>query len=182
MKFKGRKVSADFQEIVVIGRPDIEYPKMEDGKPVLDEDGTPVIETENGDMVFVVKPVRDYEVFEAMCPPPKGQEKIGKNGQKFEDVESPEYKTAFTAWLETRTAWMILQSIRDTPDIEFEIVKMTEPATWLRLEDELEESGILPMERLRLIGAVLNVNGLNQDKIEKARASFLAKQVASDPA
>lgn len=172
MKVKGRKLEANFEELVPISRPDYQVPRMEDGKPVMDGE-KPVMDTVSGDFVFVVKPVLSYSGFEQLCPVPEPPEKLVR-GDKVKDVENKDYKRKIEEWYELRTAWMLIESIRYTPDLEFEQVKFDDPQSWKLLDAEMDEAGFLPTERGRLMTAILNVNSLNIDKIDKAREAFLS--------
>jgi len=69
---------------------------------------------------------------------------------------------------------MFLKAISATPGLEWETIKMDNPETWTNYEAELIAAGLTDPERLRIMQAYIEVQGLDDKKIEEATNSFLA--------
>lgn len=140
----------------------------------------PAIETlvlPRGEGVVVIKAqaVLDYSEFEKLCPLPKAPMKILKGGRKVPDFEEKNYKKSMEELNSLRTHFLILKSLQATEDLEWETVDMSNTATWPNYEKELKEN-FCDIEVQRIIMAVMNANSLNEEKLEQARADFLASQ------
>ena len=73
-----------------------------------------------------------------------------------------------------KSKWMLLKSLDATEGIEWEKVKVSEPATWDLLEEELKDSGLNEVEIMRLYQAMMKVNSLDEEYLEEARERFFA--------
>lgn len=129
---------------------------------------------------FIAKGVNNLDDFDKICPKPKPPTRIKPGGVKVENVEDPNFKTAITRWGEQRFAWMIINSLRDTPGLEWEKVDYANPNTWTDWQKEFLESGFVDAEIQRIIAGVMSANGLNEARIEEARKSFLAMQAVQN--
>jgi hypothetical protein len=154
MKIHGKKVQSSYEEVVVIPRND-----------------------EN--LVFKARAISDYSPFEKMCPEPQGVIKMLPGGRQIQDIASPEYLKKQREWAEHRTHWMILESLKATPGLEWETVKPSDPTTWKNYGDEMTSAGLSPAEQGRIVHCVSIANGLDQSKIDEATESFLASQAAA---
>ena len=74
----------------------------------------------------------------------------------------------------SRYYWMLLTSLKDSPDIEWETIDMTKPDTYKNFETELVSAQFLPAEINAIRSAVSKVNALDEQQLEAARKSFLA--------
>lgn len=137
---------------------------------------TIAIPRDDGPIVFKAAPVLDFKIFEALCPPPKAPW-IQKPGEaQVRNPEDPTYKEAVSNWARQKTAWMFIQSLNATEGIEWETVKADSPDTWLGYTNELQASGLTQGEIAAIMNAIIEVCGLNQQKIDEATKSFLAGQ------
>ena len=155
MKLNGKKVQGSNIELIVIPRGGDEP-----------------------DVVLQATAVLDYAPFNTMCPEPKPPGKVVKGGAKEYNLEDPGYKEAVALYHQRKTSWMILQSLKATPGLEWETVKEGEFRTWTNYEQELKDSGFSHVEIQRIVIGVLNANCLNEARIEEARANFLRGQQA----
>lgn len=75
-----------------------------------------------------------------------------------------------------------MKSLEATPDLEWENVDVEDPNTWNNFRQEMTDSGFSAIEINRVIAECLNVNALNEEKIEEARQRFLlqAREVADE--
>lgn len=154
MKIHGKKVSGAYEEVVVLPRTE-------------------------GNLVFKAKAISDYSAFDKLCPEPKGEIRRYPDGRVVENVESPEYRKKMRDWAQLRTHWMILNSLKATPGLEWESVVMSKPDTWEKYGDEMTSAGLSPAEQGRIVHCVSIANGLDQSKIDEATESFLADQAAA---
>ncbi len=150
MKINGEKVSgSDIIEVVVFPR-------------------------QTGNIVFKARVVLNFDTFEMLCPEPEPPVNVFPTGEVKKQVLDPTYIEARDTWAERRTNWLILESIKATPNLEWETVVADDPKTWGNFQTELTESGFSGVEITRLIGCVISVCGLDQEKIDKATKDFLA--------
>lgn len=150
MRMHGKKLERPNREIIAIPRADGE------------------------DIIFIAQAVLDYVQFDAMCPQPKPGVKILKGGEKQLDFESPTFKAELSAYSSRKYAWMVLQSLKETPGLEWETVDYGNPDSWNNFEKELRSSGFSDVEMQRIMKGVSDANCLNEDKVEEARKRFLA--------
>lgn len=148
MKFNGKKPNAGNVVKVVIPRQD------------------------GGNILFIAKGIFDYSEFYKRHPQPKAP-KITKPGGVTEYLhDDKKYLESIQKWAELKNAWIILTSLADTPNLEWETVKMDDSKTWCNYEKELKEV-FLPQEINAIINAVTTACALSGDKIEEATQSFL---------
>lgn len=138
-----------------------------------------VIPRRDGDLVFIAKCVMDYADFHKICPRPEPPVVTRPGGAKSHDVEDKGFKINLDIWAQQYTDWMILQSLKDSPSLEWETVDYSQPSTWGNYKKELSESGLSMPEINAIIQAAVNANGLNSKLIEEATNRFLASQRAA---
>lgn len=155
MKFKGEKVSGKNQEIIPIPRP-------------------------GGDIIFIADAVQNWDEFEKLVSEPKPPTILKPGGVKVKDTNDPIYKKALDDFNELRTHWLVLKSISNTPDIEWETVDLNNPTTWKNYRQELLDSNFTDIEIGRIMVGVMRANSLDENMIDQARSNFLHGQQGSD--
>jgi len=153
MKFKGKNIEGGNEKIV------------------------PILRTDEN-IIFVVKSIRSYASFEALCPRPEPPKVTLPGGRIRSNVEDKNYSKALDLYASMRTAWIFLESTKESPNIEWESVNKEVPETWVNWQTELTTSGFTEDEIGRILTAVLEVNGLSESMVEAARQSFLATRAA----
>lgn len=148
MKIRGKKVEAPKPTIVAFSRENDE------------------------DIIFHVGAVLDFSAFDQICQEPTPTEVIHSDGRK-ELKEDHFYRDNVRKYNKRRLDWMILQSLKSTPDLEWERVNLEDPDTWGNYEEELRET-FNQGEINILISAVINANSANEEKMREAKARFLA--------
>jgi len=153
MKIKGRHISEPNKEIIPIPRG-------------------------NGDdIILVAEAVLDHTPFDKMCPIP--QPKMRKiDGVDIPDLNDKGYNKAIERYSEKKTAWLIITSLRATPELEWELVDPSDHQTWTFFRKELSDSGFSDLEINRIINGALSAQGLNEAKVEAARDRFLRGEQA----
>lgn len=126
-------------------------------------------------IIIQAKAVLSYADFHKLCPPPVPPMKMIRGGKKVPDVEDKEYLNQVHNYSRNKTNYMFVTSLLATPKLEFEKVKLIDCSTWHLLDEELQDAGFSEMEITAIINGVLDANGLNEQKIEAARESFLAQ-------
>lgn len=132
----------------------------------------------NEEVIFKAKAVLDYKQFEALVPEPKAPEVIRPGGERSLNVEDPKYKTALEDYGKKRTLYMIIKSLEATEDLEWDKVKLADPKTWEKVEEELEKA-FTKFGAFQVVRGVLLANGLNQGLLDQSRRSFLPAAPAS---
>ena len=148
MKIKGVKISEPNVEVVV-------FPRT------------------SGNIVFKAQAVLDYKDFDNLCPQPNPPSGMVPGGATKLDVTDPEYLKELDRWASQKTAWMVLESLKVTEDLEWETIEPSDPKTWEKWQDELQDAKFSPAEISRILIAVTTACGLNQEKIELATQQFL---------
>jgi hypothetical protein len=154
MKIAGKKIEGRNTEVIILPRP------MGD------------------DIVMRAEAVLSMDRFNRLCPEPVAPQRIKPGGIKEPNLNDPSYKSELGFYQQKRLAFLILESLKATPDLEWETVKDDEPGTWLNWEKELADSGISAIEIGRIRTGVFNANCLNEQLIETARETFLRGMAA----
>jgi hypothetical protein len=135
---------------------------------------TIVFPRETGNLVFVFQAILNSEEFDKLFPQPTPPVKKMADGQKIREIKDPNYLKLQQSWAENKAHWMFLQSIAATPELEWETVDSQNPETWKNYETELISAGLTESERLKMLQAYIEVQGLDDEKIKAATNSFLA--------
>lgn len=154
MKIAGRKIEGVNTETVIIPRGD------------------------GPDIVFICQAVLDDEPFVKLCPPPMPPKYTKPGNIVIENVKDPTYIAQTEEYARKKLAWTIIESLKATPDLEWEVVKPENSETWLKVWDELTESGFSAVEKTQILNGVLSANCLNEAKLEKAREAFFRTRAA----
>lgn len=144
---------------------------------ILDKPEPEVIVIPKGKKEFVFKAdaVLDYTEFESLCPRPKPPVILKKGGKQELNIEDETYNEKVAKWCGARINWMIITSLKATPDLEWETIDAKNPETWGNYEKELLK--FFPDKDVqRIIEIVFVACGLNQNRIDEATERFLAGQ------
>lgn len=128
------------------------------------------------DLVFVVQAVLDYSEFDKICVPPSPPIVTKKGGEQYRDINDVKYLERLRCHANRRFAWMILESLKTTPNLEWETVNFDDPDTWENYEKELETSGLTQTEINEIMRGILEVNAMDADKFKQARDRFTRSQ------
>lgn len=130
---------------------------------------------EDGDVIFQAKAILSYDKFDALCPLPKPPlvQRRGENAPS-PDYTDEKYNNSVTDYSKMRTAWMVIEALSATPGLKWEQVNPDDSNTWRKWEDEFTASGLSDAEKTRIFNGVIEAQGLDDRKIEAARARFLA--------
>lgn len=124
-------------------------------------------------LVFKAQAVLDDSVFDKFCPIPKPPMGIGKGGKKEPNLKDTGFLKACAERGEKKMAWMVIESLRATEELEWETVVYEDHTTWLNWSTEMKEAGLNYIEIQRIQSGVFAANCLNEAKIEAARNAFL---------
>ena len=125
-------------------------------------------------IVFRAKGLKDMAEFNAICPLPKAPGKLTKDGF-VPNTDDPSYQQVMLQWSSKRLGYMVAKTLEPT-EIEWDTLVINNPETWANWENDLKAAGLSQFECNRVTSLVLEANSLDDDKIEKARAVFLAGQ------
>ncbi len=132
------------------------------------------------DIILKARAVLDMDAFEKICPPPEAPVKMLPGGKKVANPQSKGYLKEVERHSEKRLTYIILMSLQATEDLEWETVDLSDHTTWGNFREELKDSGFSSVEVNRIIGDCINVNALNDGKIEEARERFLREAQEPD--
>lgn len=177
MKYKGRQLTGPKTEILVFPRPATYEPEVDaGGKPTGKQ-----VEI-NNDIVFKLAAVLDMDEFDTILPPPQPPEVVRPGNLRSRNTEDPSFKASVSEWQAKRIDWMVLRTMAPTADLEWETVKMEDPDTWQNFRTELTESGFNRVEVIHLINKALQINSIDEARMEEARARFLEREAAASHA
>lgn len=125
------------------------------------------------DIVFQAGAIMDFSNFDKLCPEPKPPMKIMKGGKREYNLEDVGYIQARDRWTEQKVAWMVIESLKATPGLTWDLVNPLNPKTWHFFSDELRDAGFSQIEVQRITNGVFSANCLNEQRLEEARANFL---------
>ena len=149
MKLKGQKITPPKPHMVVLPRGD----KPEDS------------------LIFMCDAVLSYDEFDRLCPMPVPPKKVFAGGKMIDDMENPKFTSALEKHFDLRYKWMVITSLRATPDLEWETVDFQNPDSWNNYEKEL--SVVMTKAEINEIQlGVMNANSMNQERMKQAREFF----------
>lgn len=125
-------------------------------------------------LVFLAKAIDSFEEFDKICPAPEPPQKIMPGKKVTTNFEDPGYKKDVAKHGQFRLAYMVVKGLLETPNFEWETVKLEDYNTWLSYEEELRQAGFSGVEIGRIVSGVAIANCLNEAAITEARENFLA--------
>lgn len=128
------------------------------------------------DLVFRLGPVKDYGLFNKLCPAPVPQNIVRPGQDPVPDLADPDYISAVDKHNEQRIQYLIVNSLAATKELTWDKVELLKPDTWREFAVELTESGLSDFEAGKLVAAAFEANSLNEAKLDAALKSFLAGQ------
>lgn len=133
----------------------------------------PIPRASSEDIILKVQAILDMLPFEKICPPPEPPKRMIPGGKEVVNVRDPGYLAQVDKYAIQRLNWIVLTSLEATEDLEWDTVDMANPTTWNNFRKEMQESGFSNVEINRVVAECINVNALNEAKIEEARERFL---------
>lgn len=137
-----------------------------------------ILPRSGGDVVFYADAVLDWDEFDRVYPVPKPPSVIKPGGITEVDYENPAYVAKLMKRNELRMAWLVLKSLENTPDLEWETIDMQKPNTWMNFQKELKDAFFSTAEIARIQTAVLEANSISESRIQEARENFARGQRA----
>jgi hypothetical protein len=125
------------------------------------------------DIVLKARAVLDLDDFEEMCPLPTPPSRRMAGGADVPNLKDQGYVSALQRRNVMRLNYIVLSSLEATEGLEWETVDISDSNTWDNFNTELKDAGFSPIEIQRIVADILNVNALDEAKIEEARQRFL---------
>ncbi len=125
------------------------------------------------DIVLRARAVLDMDLFDTMCPEPKPPVRKLASGQTVDNMKDPGFLQQCQNHAAQRLSWIVLKSLEATEGLEWDEVDIADPTTWNHFRKEMQGSGFSVIEINRVVAECLNVNALDENKIEAARQRFL---------
>lgn len=126
-------------------------------------------------ITFVCNAVLDYKNFDDLVPVPKPPLITKRGGATSRDTSDANFLEKVHRYATLRTAYLVITSISSTPDLEWDTVKLDDPETWLKYEDELR-SFLSEPEMERLTKAVMEANSPTETRQSEALDRFTPSQ------
>lgn len=148
MKLNGKKIEGANEQYIVIPRPD-------------------------GNIVFKAVAILDFTRFEELCPKMTAPLVMFPGGEKKANFQDEGFLTGRNQWSQKKFQYTIIESLRNTPGLEWETVNYDDPNTWGNYETEFKASGFSEREIYHITEGCMEVNALSEGKLIEARNSFL---------
>lgn len=133
-------------------------------------------------VVIKAQAVLDYDEFKSMVKMPEPKMMIKKGGQKVPDFDDKIYQGRIDDYNKKQQYYLFIKSLLlGTPGLEFDLIKLTDPESWLKFEEEFKNAGFSSVETNRIIQGIMVANCLDESKIQAARESFAQTQVEPEP-
>ena len=135
----------------------------------------PILRGED-EIFLIVRSLDSWKDFDTVCPEPKPPmiKRVGES-VSTPNFNDKNYIEAVNEYASRRVAYLVIKGLEATEDLEWERVDIKDPTTYKNYIDELIESGLTDIEVGRIVDTVMEVNGLNEGKIEEAKKRFLAQ-------
>ena len=133
-------------------------------------------------VVFKAQAVLDYDEFKGMVKMPTPRNMIKKGGEKVPDLTDKIYIGLMEDYNKKQQYYLFIKSLLlGTPGLEFDNIKLTDPESWLKFEEEFKNAGFSSIETNRVIQGIMIANCLDETKIQAARESFARTQAEPEP-
>jgi hypothetical protein len=144
----------------------------------LDQPYTKVIAfpREGEDLVFVATAITSYDEFHRLCPEPRPKLETKPGMAPKPLFNDPKYVAEHDKWYSRKAQWMIIESLKDSPGLEWESVDRLDPETWSNVYAELESAKFTDIEQAKLTNTIFEVNGYSDSAIEAAKQRFFVGQ------
>lgn len=123
-------------------------------------------------IVFFARALPDFSEFDKLVPQPEPPRRLMAGGIEVQNIADPHHQVALAIRSDMRMDFMVLKSLEATPDLEWELVKITDPTTWQYLRQEFRNSGFTDIEIGRIRAGCMKANCLNEDHIQEAANRF----------
>lgn len=133
-------------------------------------------------IMFKAVAVTDLEEFDAKCEEPKPPYIHRPGKAPAPDYESKAYKDAMTEHNKRRLGYIMMETLKETEGLEWELMNPEDPNTWSQYEEEFKGSGFTQMEVNLILAGVMKVNSLDPEHIKQARERFLALKAEAEKA
>lgn len=132
-------------------------------------------------VTFRAKVVSDYKDFNSAVPEPTPPITTDRTGLKTKNPRHPDYIKKMEKYNEQQTVFMLMESLSETPDLEWTILSLAEPntLTFDNLQKEFTSAGFPLATASKVINLASSANGLTEKLVETARETFTTgEQVA----
>jgi len=126
----------------------------------------------DSEIVLKARGLPDMDEFSKFCPDPKPPVMLTRQGQKA-NLNDVGYQQREAEQAKRRWAYIVVKSLEPS-QIEWDTVKLDDPATWANWDADLKAAGFTATERNRVFALCLEANSLDERKIQRAREVFLA--------
>lgn len=126
---------------------------------------------------LLVRPIESYDRFHELVKTPRPPVRHYPGGATKDDTTDPEYLKLKSEHYAKFNAWMVIESIRHTPQLEFEKVDVNDPDTWLAVDEELDEL-LYSHEQARVLEEINKMNSVTDESLVRARERFLSLEAA----
>lgn len=122
-------------------------------------------------IVFYAQGLPNLDEFHAMVPEPKAPVAQTPTGI-IADTTNPGFQATLAEYSKRRVGYLVVHSLKPS-DIEWDTVKLDSPSTWANWEEDLKNAGLTQVECNLVFNLVWGANSLDENKLKRARETFL---------
>lgn len=126
------------------------------------------------DIVLKAKAIENWEEFQKLCPEPKPNVILTKDGKK-DDIDAKEYLQQQEVYAARKMGYLVMKTLEPS-NIEWSEVEVNTPATWIHYESDFLAGNLTQIEINKIADLVMEANQLDDDKLQEARDSFVLGQ------
>lgn len=126
------------------------------------------------DIVLKAKAIENWEEFQNLCPEPKPNAILTKEGKK-DDLNAKEYLDQLEVYAARKMGYLVVKSLEPS-NIEWSAVEVDKPSTWIHYESDFLAGNLTQIEINKIADLVMEANQLDDEKLKEARDSFVLGQ------
>lgn len=130
----------------------------------------------DGSIILLAGPVMDYNEFNRLCPQPKPPVVMRPGKKQTYDTNNAGFLKRVDEYSNRRMAYTMIKSLSFTEDLEWEIVQIDKPETWIKYEEELRKH-FTEAEVMLILEGVMDANMPSAERQEEALQRFAQRQV-----
>lgn len=131
----------------------------------------PPVDGENMDIVLKFQAVEDLNDMEEVLQIPQPPTKLVRNEQ-IKNYGDEAYIAQMHTYSMRRLAYIVLATLKPS-NIEWDSVDMKDPTTWMNYVNDFKKAGFSQVEINKVGAKSMEVNALDDNKLEAARQLFL---------
>lgn len=129
----------------------------------------------NKQIIFTARAFQTLEDFETLCPSPTAPQIFQAGKGWIPQLSNETYLQQVEEYGTRHVGYIVIKSLEPS-EIEWDLVKIDDPSTWGKWEEDLLNNNFSQRECNLVLKLCWDINNLDEGKIERARELFLRGQ------